>query len=254
MKRLSFVKKQVLVTGAGSGMGRKIAIDFAKGGAHIILAGRTMSALECTAHEIDELGSTCDVVRTDISDSSSVEALLEHAISGGKTMDIAVNAAGVFKSGHIDETDVTSFNQVFETNTFGTWLCMKHEILAMKQRKSAGTIVNIGSNIGCNLIRAGTGAYAASKAAISVLTRTAALEAIGFGIRINCVSPGPSDTTMSFRAGEDRQMRDARIASTNPMGRVATLDEISSAVLWLCSDESSYLVGHDLVVDGGASI
>jgi NAD(P)-dependent dehydrogenase (short-subunit alcohol dehydrogenase family) len=149
--------------------------------------------------------------------------------------------------------ELDTFNQLLATNTIGTWLCMKHEIHVMKQQGN-GVIVNIASNIGDHMTRPGVGAYAASKAAVSVLTRTAALEAISNGIRINSISPGPVDTTMSYRAGEDKGARDARIASTNPSGRVAKLEEISSAVLWLCSDGAGFVVGQDLVIDGGASI
>jgi NAD(P)-dependent dehydrogenase (short-subunit alcohol dehydrogenase family) len=182
-----------------------------------------------------------------------VSALLQAAVKQGGRLDIAVNAAGIYRGGAMDEMELDPFSQLLTTNTLGTWLCMKHEIRVMK-RQGQGVIVNIASNIGDHLVRAGAGAYAASKAAVSVLTRTAALEAIGSGIRINSVSPGPVDTTMSYRAGEDRAARDLRIAATNPSGRVARLDEISSAVLWLCSDGAGYVVGQDLVIDGGASI
>lgn len=154
----------------------------------------------------------------------------------------------------MDEIEFDTFNEILQTNTFGTWLCMKHEILAMKRQSRGDTIINVASNIGLHLTRKGMGAYAASKAAAAVLTRTAALEAIGSGIRINSISQGPVDTTMSHRAGEDRATRDARIAAGNPSQRVARLDEVSSAVLWLCSEGAAYTVGHDLVVDGGASI
>jgi NAD(P)-dependent dehydrogenase (short-subunit alcohol dehydrogenase family) len=245
--------KNALVTGAGSGIGRQVAITLAAEGAHVILAGRRTAELKLTGAEIEKQGGSCLVVETDITDETSVKALFAEALAGQDRLDIAINGAGVFRGGTIDEIELDSFNQILATNTIGTWLCMKHEIQAMK-RQGGGVIVNIASNIGAHLIRPGTGAYAASKAAVSVLTRTAALEVIGNGIRINSISPGPVDTSMSYRSGEDKAARDARVASVNPSRRVAKLDEISSTVLWLCSDGAGYVIGQDLVVDGGASI
>lgn len=246
--------KNALVTGAGSGIGRQIAIDLAEQGAHVVLAGRRIAELEQTGREIDPDGHSWLAIASDVTDEDGVKRVVAQALAGKNRLDIAVNAAGVFRMGRVDETEIDAFRTVLDTNVIGTWLCMKHELLAMRCQDGGGVIVNIASNVGPHLIRPGTGAYAASKAAIAVLTRTAALEAIGSGIRINSVSPGPTDTPMSFRPGEDRAARDARIAESNPSRRVARLEEISSAVLWLCSDGAAYAVGHDLVVDGGASV
>jgi len=247
------IGKNALVTGAGSGIGRHVAVALAAAGARLVLAGRRAAELRQTGAEIENQGGRYMAVETDITNEAGVKALLVEALTGQGRLDIAVNAAGVYRGGAIDEMEIDSFNQLVATNTIGTWLCLKHEIRAMK-RQGSGVIVNVASNIGDHLIRPGTGAYAASKAAVSVLTRTAALEAIGSGIRINSISPGPVDTSMSYRSGEDRAARDARVASTNPSRRVAKLDEISSAVLWLCSDGAGYVIGQDLVIDGGASI
>lgn len=249
----SFIGKNALVTGASSGIGRQVAIALAAKGARLVLAGRSVSALRQTGTEIESRGGSYLAVETDITDEASVKALLVQALAGHDRLDIAINGAGVFRVGAIDETELDSFNQMLATNTVGTWLCLKHEIQTMK-RQGGGVIVNIASNVGYHLTRPGTGAYAASKAAVTVLTRTAALEAIGDGIRINGISPGPVDTPMSYRSGEDKAARDARIASSNPSKRVAKLDEIASAVLWLCSDGAAYMVGQDLVMDGGASV
>lgn len=149
--------------------------------------------------------------------------------------------------------DADSFTRVFNANVTGLWLSMKHEIRAMKAGRG-GVIVNIGSNVGARIVRPGMSAYAASKAAVSSLTRTAALETVGYGIRINALCPGPVDTPLSFRAGEDRKARDARIAGTNPSKRVASPDEIASAALWLASDSAAYIVGQEIIIDGGASV
>ena len=245
--------KNALVTGASSGIGRHVAITLAAEGARVVLAGRRAAQLELTGTEIQKQGGSYHVAVTDITNEDEVRQLLVEALVGQDCLDIAVNAAGVFQGGAVDAMDLDDFRRLLATKTLGTFLCLKHEILAMK-RQGKGVIVNIASNIGDHLTRPGTGGYAASKAAVSVLSRTAALEAIGHGIRINCISPGPVDTSMSLRAGEDEAARDARMASTNPSRRVASLTEISSAVLWLCSEGAGYVVGQDLVIDGGASI
>ncbi|MGM9484927.1 SDR family NAD(P)-dependent oxidoreductase [Roseateles sp. NT4] len=245
--------RTALITGAGSGIGRHLAIALAAKGAIVTVAGRRLAELKETAVEIERSGGDCHVVQGDVTDEDSVRSLVAKAQGPSGRLDIAINCAGTARRGNVDEFDLRSFKEIFDTNTLGAWLCMKHEILAMKP-SGQGAIINIASNVGIPRVRPGTGAYAASKAALVVLTRTAALESIEHGIRINSISPGPVDTEMSFRPGEDRATRDARIASINPSGRVASLDEISSAVLWLCSDSAGYVVGHDLVVDGGASL
>ena len=253
MNTVSLMGKNALVTGAGSGIGQQIAIALAVEGARVVLAGRRISELQLTSNEIESQGGSCLIVESDITNEVDVQKLLVKALDSQDRLDIAINSAGMFRTGMLDEMELDTFNQLLSTNTVGTWLCMKHELQAMKQHGS-GVIVNIASNVGDHLIRTGTGAYAASKAAVSVLTRTAALEAISSGIRINCISPGPVDTSMSYRPGEDKIARDARVASVNPSKRVAKLEEISSAILWLCSDGAAYVVGQDLVIDGGASI
>lgn len=129
---------------------------------------------------------------------------------------------------------------------------MKHEIDHMRGH-GGGVIVNMASNIGAHSRRPGMAAYAASKAAVSVLTQTAARDHIGDGIRINAVSPGATDTSMSRRPGETDADRDARLTTVVPIGRLGSTREIANAVLWLASDEAWFTVGHDLVVDGGAT-
>lgn len=209
--------------------------------------------MHVTGAEIEKSGGCYLAVETDVTDEASVKALLAQAIAGQGRLDIAVNGAGIFRAGPTDEVTLEDFSQVFATNTTGAWLCMKHEIETMKQLGSKGTIINIASNLGYHLTIPGLGAYAASKAAVAVLTRTAALEVIAHGIHINSISPSPSDTSMSRLPGEDDAARNARMVTGNPSGRVARLEEIASAVLWLCSEGAAYMVGHDLVMDGGAS-
>lgn len=242
--------KSALVTGAGSGIGQRIARRLAARGAFVVLAGRRRELLQATAEAIArENGSALPAV-ADVADKASVGAMVGQALDATGRLDIAINAAGALRLGPVDEFALEDFQAILTTNVTGTWLCLKHEIRAVKRAARGGAIVNIASNVGAHLARPGASAYAASKAAVAAMTRTAALEAIGHGIRINGISPGPVDTAMLYRPGEDRQARDARIGASNPSGRVATLDEIAEAALWLCTDAAGYLVGHDLVVDG----
>ena len=165
---------------------------------------------------------------------------------------VAFNSAGVLGTpGPLAELEEEDFSAVW-ANPTGTWLSMKYEIQQMRAH-GGGAIVNMASTIGTHMTLPGMGAYAASKAAVSILTRTAAQEHIGQGIRINAVSPGPVDTWMSRLPGENDADRDERMKESLPIGRVATTDEIAEAVLWLASPKSSFSVGHDLVLDGGAT-
>ncbi len=144
------------------------------------------------------------------------------------------------------------WNLQVAVNLTGVFLCMKHEIAHMRGH-GGGAIVNTASNLGAHMRIPCLGAYAATKAAVSTLTRAVARECIADGIRVNAVSPGPMDTPMSLRPGETEAERTERLKTALPIGRVGTLEEAAAAILWLASPESGFTVGHDLVVDGGAS-
>jgi NAD(P)-dependent dehydrogenase (short-subunit alcohol dehydrogenase family) len=248
-----FAGRVVLVTGGGSGIGRHAARAFAREGATVVVGGRSEASLRETVELIVGEGGTASAVIADVTRSQEVARLIAVAVERHGALHVAVNNAGM--RGVVApaaELDDDGWREVIETNLTGLWLSMKHEIAHMRTH-GGGTIVNISSNVGAHLRVPGLGAYAAAKAGVSALTRTAAREYIGNGIRINAVSPGPSDTAMSLRSGESAADRAARLSKTSPIGRVGLLDEIVSAILWLASPESSYVVGHDLVIDGGAS-
>ena len=159
---------------------------------------------------------------------------------------VAVNNAGTIGvPGLLADLSEDAWAGVLSTNLTGVWLCIKHQIAHMRSQ-GGGCIVNLASSIGAHLTLPGMGAYAATKAAVNALTRTAAKEYIGAGIRINAVSPGPVDTPMSRFPGETDQDRDARLAQVLPIRRPATTDEIAAAVVWL---NRAAVVGHDLVID-----
>ncbi|MFE7137380.1 SDR family NAD(P)-dependent oxidoreductase [Streptomyces sp. NPDC057644] len=249
----SFAGKTVLVTGAGSGLGRAIALAFAAENASVIAAGRTAASLEETVRLIEAAGGTAAAVTADVTDSDRLRGLVRETVDRFGGLDIAVNNAGILRGavpvGEVSEED---WDAVLRTNVTGVWLAMKHEIAHMKEN-GGGVIVNIASNLGAHLRIPNAAAYITSKAAVSVLTRAAALDHIHQGIRINAVSPGASDAPMSLLPGETEADRAERMKSENPLGRVAEAEEVAAAVLYLASPLAGSVVGADLVVDSGAS-
>lgn len=245
-----FAGKIVLVTGGSSGIGRATAKAFAAEGATVVVAGRDERRLASTVREI---GGPASAVVADVTDSADVARMVETVVARHGGLDVAFNNAGILgepaPAGDLRE-DV--FDAVIGTNLTGTWLCMKHEIAHMRAH-GGGAIVNMASNIGAHGRIPGMAAYAASKAAVSVLTRTAARDHVRDGVRINAVSPGPTDTEMSLRPGETDADRAERLEAAIPLGRVGATAEVAAAVLWLASAEAGFTVGHDLVVDGGAT-
>ncbi|NIJ10155.1 NAD(P)-dependent dehydrogenase (short-subunit alcohol dehydrogenase family) [Saccharomonospora amisosensis] len=247
-----FAGKVVLVTGGGSGIGRATAVAFAREGATVAVAGRSPEPLARTVELIGEAGGEGSAIPADVSRPEDVAGLVETAVDRHGGLHVAFNNAGVLAAGAIADIDEADWDRLLAINLTGVWLSMKHEISYMRAH-GGGTIVNTASNLGAHMRLASLGAYAASKAAVSALTRTAAREYIDDGIRINAISPGPIDTTMSLQQGETEADRADRMKTVLPARRVGTLDEAAAAVLWLASAESSYTIGHDLVLDGGAT-
>ncbi|MFB7666554.1 SDR family NAD(P)-dependent oxidoreductase [Kitasatospora sp. NPDC056138] len=248
-----FAGKIALVTGAAGVLGRTTALAFAREGATVLVADRNEDGVAETVKLIEAEGGEASGVLVDVSDSASVANMVQTAVSRYGGLHIAFNNAGVLGGGTpVGEHEEDEWNRVLSINLTGVFLALKHEIAHMGVN-GGGVIVNTASNLGAHWRLAGMSAYATSKAGVSFLTRTAAREAISQGVRINSISPGPIDTPMSYLPGETREERDARLAPTNPLGRVAQPEEIAAAVLWLASEDSSFVVGHDHVIDGGAT-
>ncbi|MFE4211659.1 SDR family NAD(P)-dependent oxidoreductase [Streptomyces sp. NPDC056844] len=248
-----FTGTTVLVTGAGSGLGRAIARAFADEGASVVAAGRTAASLHETVGLIEAAGGTAAAVTADVTESGQLRALVRESVARFGSLDIAVNNAGIFRgSGPVGEVGEEDWDAVMRTNLTGVWLAMKHEIAHMKEN-GGGVIVNVSSNLGAHLRVPGAAAYLTSKAGVSVLTRAAALDHIHQGIRINAVSPGASAAPMSLRPGETEAERTERMKAENPLGRVAEAEEVAAAVLYLASPAAGAVVGTDLVIDSGAS-
>ncbi|MBI3561591.1 MAG: glucose 1-dehydrogenase [Gammaproteobacteria bacterium] len=248
-----FANQTVLITGGGSGIGQATALAFAREGAAVVIAGRREAPLADTVKLIQAANGTASLVLANVADPADVARMVETCVQRHGGLQIAFNNAGtVGKPGPLADLDETLWSEMIATNLTGIWLSMKYEIKQM-QTHGGGSIVNMAANIGAHTRRPGLGAYAATKAAVSALTRNAAREYIADGIRINAVSPGATDTPLSRRPGETHADRDARIKTVVPLGRVGTTEEVAAAVLWLAAPESSFVVGHDLVVDGGAT-
>lgn len=244
-----FVGKVVLVTGGSLGIGQAAAFAFAAAGAKVVIAARRIDEGEAVAECIKQAGGEASFIQTDVSKSASVQALIEQIIERYGQLDCAFNNAGVAGAGvptheHSEET----WDQIIDINLKGVWLCMKYELIQMlKQGK--GAIVNNSSVLGFSGL--GSAAYTASKHGIVGLTRTAALEYVKQGIRVNAVCPGLIHTPLvETKLAQNPRSADHLLAA-QPIGRLGRAEEVAKAVLWLCSDAASFVTGHAMAIDGG---
>lgn len=246
-----FSGQQVLVVGGGSGLGRAVAIAFAAEGAKVALIGRTESALRET---LAALGGEGHALQTaDITNPAGIAAAVTELSKKLGGLRIAVNTAGtLLQPSPFGDVEPEQAAALITTNVLGTWNAMSAEVRQLRLG-NGGVIINFSSTIGAHRTMPGFAAYGASKAAVSAMSRAAALDHIREGIRIAVISPGSSDTEMSFRSGETEVDRAARVAKTNPLGRIGSLQEIAAATLFLASEDSAFTVGADLVLDGGTS-
>ena len=241
----------VLITGALTGIGRAVAFAFAREGNRVVVSGRHEDVGQALAAELREFGGKAEFIRADVRRDDDVRSLVDQTIARFGRLDAAVNSAGTEgKPGPVTEQTADSYAATFDTNVLGTLLSMKHELRVMHAQHS-GSIVNISSTYGHAGTR-GASVYAASKHAVEGLTKSAALEVAGSGVRINAVAPGPTETGMLNRFSGNAE-RKAGLISTVPLGRVGEPDEIANAIVFLCSDKAAFITGHVLSVDGGKS-
>ncbi len=239
-----------LVTGAASGIGRGTALAFARDGYRVLLADLDQAGGESLAQQIIDAGGEALFVATDVRERDQVEAMVQHAVTAWGRLDCAFNNAGIEEEHQrLADSGDAQFDRMMAVNVRGVWLCMQAQIRQM-QIQGAGAIVNTASVAG--LVGAPLHAiYAGSKHAVIGLTRSAAAEYGRQGIRVNAVCPGVIRTPMLERALE-RGAADAKaLQRLHPIGRVGEVHEVAEAVLWLCSDRSSFVTGHALAVDGG---
>jgi len=244
-----FVDRGVLVTGAGSGIGRAAAQLFAKEGARVVVVDQNEADAQATAASIRDSGGEALAVRADVSREADCRAMVERTLAAYGRLNVAFNNAGVGGSGFpVGDEEEVAWDRVIGVNLKGVFLSMKYELPALIAA-GGGAIVNTASVAGLVGER-GIGVYSASKHGVVGLTRTAALDYIGQGVRINAVCPGATRTQLLAAWFQDPKVQEF-ILSRHPIGRVAEPEEIARAVLFLASDDASFIVGQALAVDGG---
>ena len=239
----------VLITGALTGIGRATAVAFAREGARVVVSGRREQEGKKLEKELRELGAEVEFVKTDVRHDDDIRALIDKTVARFGRLDIAVNNAGTEGlRGLVTEQTAESYAATFDTNVLGVLLSMKHELRVMLPQGS-GSIVNISSTYG-SVGASGASVYVASKHAVEGLTKSAALEVAGTGVRVNVVAPGTTDTGMLTRFTNTDENK-AALVTTVPLNRLATPEEIAHVIAFVGSANASYMTGSSIPVDGG---
>jgi len=245
-------KPVVVITGALSGIGRATAVEFAKKGATVVVSGRRDEAGKALVEELRSLGSEAEFINADVRDDEEVRALIDRAVEQFGHLDVAVNnAATEGPVGPITDQTPESYAATFDTNVLGVILSMKHEVRVMQER-GRGSIINISSTYG-HEGAAGAAVYVASKHAVEGITKSVALEVVQSGLRVNAVAPGATDTDMLTRFTGTPENKAALVGGV-PMDRLGRSEEIAHGIVFLGSDEASFITGHVLNIDGGLTI
>jgi NAD(P)-dependent dehydrogenase (short-subunit alcohol dehydrogenase family) len=241
----------ILITGALTGIGRATAVAFAKKGAKVVVAGRRAEAGEALVQELRSFGSEAEFIKADVRKEDDVRVLVDTTVARFGRLDVAVNNAGTEgQVGPITDQTAETYAETFTTNVLGVILSMKHEVRVM-QGQGSGSIINISSTYG-HEGAAGASVYVGSKHAVEGITKSVALEIADSGIRVNGVAPGPTDTGMLTRFTGTPENKAALVTGV-PMARLGLSEELASAIVFIASDEASFITGHILNVDGGHS-
>ena len=239
----------VLITGALTGIGRATALAFAQQGASVVVSGRRDDVGEALVAALRALGAEAEFIRADVRHESDVQNLVDGTVARFGRLDVAVNNAGTEgKPGPVTEQTADSYAATFDTNVLGVLLSMKHELRVM-QVQGAGSVVNLSSTMG-QRGAAGASLYTASKHAVEGLTKSAALEAAAFGVRVNAVAPGPIETAMldRFTGNADRK---AGLVAGVPLKRAGRPEEIADTIVFVASSKASFITGQIVNVNGG---
>ena len=242
--------KVALITGAARGQGAAEASLFAQEGAKVILADVSDPEGIAVAAEIAEAGGDAIYVHLDVTDESQWGAAVQSAVTSFGKLDILVNNAGIWRRGHVMETSSEQWDDIMDVNAKGVFLGTKAAIPEMR-KAGGGSIVNISSTAG--LVGSKTSsAYSASKGAVRIFSKSTAIQYASEGIRANSIHPGPIDTDMGDQVWPDSTSREAAISRT-ALSRIGTAQDIAYGALYLASDESSFVTGSELVIDGGVT-
>ena len=246
---MEFQNKVVIVTGATRGIGKGIALSFAKEGASVALIGRNPEALQAVSDEVKGFGGPCDFYSCDVANTQNVVDTVNKILDKYKCIDILVNNAGITKDNLLLRMSEADWDDVLDTNLRGIFNFTKAVSKAMLKAKK-GKIISIASIIGITG-NAGQANYAASKAGIIGFTKSVAKELSSRGITVNVIAPGYIETEMT---GQLRPELQENILKAIPLGRLGTVDDVAGACLFLASDEANYITGQTIVVDGGMAI
>lgn len=240
----------VLITGALAGIGRATALAYADIGAKVVVSGRREDAGKKLVAELRERGAEAEFIKADVRHDDEVRRLVDETVARFGRLDVAVNNAGTEGTpGPVVEQSAESYAAIFETNVLGVLLSTKHEMRVMSNQKS-GSIINISSVLG-HIGMPGVSVYTASKHAVEGLTKSAALEGAAVGVRVNAVSPGPIETGMLNRFVGNNDEAKNGFLQTIPMKRAGRPEEVARAILFLGSDDASFMTGASVPVDGG---
>ena len=248
-----FAGKVAFITGAGSGIGRATALAFADRGAAVVIADVSAEASRGVAEEIVRTGGQALGLACDVTVSDDVQTALRQTVEAFGRLDFAFNNAGI-EQPPTPLADITEdqWQRVLDIDLRGVFLCMKYEI-PLILAAGGGAIVNTSSGAGVKGFLGG-GAYGAAKHGVIGLTRCAALDYAAANVRINAICPGIIETPMMDRFSGGTPEGRERVIDQEPVGRMGRPEEIASAVMWLCSDDAAFTVGHALVVDGGQTV
>ncbi|TDW93371.1 NAD(P)-dependent dehydrogenase (short-subunit alcohol dehydrogenase family) [Kribbella pratensis] len=241
-----FAGRTALVTGGNSGIGRAVAGQLARRGAHVVIGGRDVARGNRAVGEIRAEGGTADFVQADLADVASVRSLAKQAVElGGGQVDVLINNAGIFPFGATAEVPESDFDAVYAVNVRAPFYLVA-ELAPLMAARGTGAIVNV-TTIVAYVGMAGMAAYGSSKAAVELLTRAWAAEFGPAGVRVNAVSPGPIRTEGTAVMGENLD----NLAGTTPLQRVGAPDEVAEGIVFLASDAASLIHGATLPIDGG---
>jgi meso-butanediol dehydrogenase / (S,S)-butanediol dehydrogenase / diacetyl reductase len=240
--------KVAIITGAGSGIGRAAAELFAREGAKVVVADYKADTAKEVVKAIKDAGGQAIFAEVDVSDSDQVDRMVGAAIDAYGGIDILFNNAAMLAFGTILETDETLWSRVMSVNVAGPYLCSR-AVLPHMIKRGGGSIINTVSSTGAHDAKGGIAAYVTSKGGVTLLTKCMAIDHAGDNVRVNGIAPGPTDTPMLREVMSQKELDD--FAQTYPMKRLGRPEELANAALFLASDESSFVTGAILNVDGG---